>query len=248
MKRPFFKFALATLTFCWLAGIANSTARAQSEGQFGTLVPNPPGATPPWAGQAGGVATFGTPPPLQNGRFSSASNGRFGTPVIPLEDTQVQVQNGVLRALLGEPQPGGVYEAYGTPSAYGPDNRNPYNGNPDNSNPYSGNPDSGNLYSGNLYSGNLYSGNLFSGIPYGGNRPATGYYGAGLESSSDNSGGGYLSNDGGFRGYSPYYGNNGGYGLNYGAVDLGSSGNHSAPAYDGGGYYSSGISGNGYSP
>jgi hypothetical protein len=238
MKRPFFKFALATLTFCWLAGIANSTARAQSEGQFGTLVPNPPGATPPWAGQAGGVATFGTPPPLQNGRFSSASNGRFGTPVIPLEDTQVQVQNGVLRALLGEPQPGGVYEAYGTPSAYGPDNRNPYNGNPDNSNPYSGNPDSGNLYSGNPGSGNLY----------GGNRPATGYYGAGLESSSDNSGGGYLSNDGGFRGYSPYYGNNGGYGLNYGAVDLGSSGNHSAPAYDGGGYYSSGISGNGYSP
>src|SRR5580692_8462963 len=228
MKRPFFKFALATLTFCWLAGIANSAARAQSDGQFGTLVPNPPGATPPWAGQAGGVATFGTPPPLQNGRFSSASNGRFGTPVIPLEDTQVQVQNGVLRALLGEPQPGGVYEAYGTPSAYGPDNRNPYNGNPD---------------SGNLYSGNPGSGNL-----YGGNRPATGYYGAGLESSSDNSGGGYLSNDGGFRGYSPYYGNNGGYGLNYGAVDLGSSGNHSAPAYDGGGYYSSGISGNGYSP
>jgi hypothetical protein len=218
MKRPFFKFALATLTFCWLAGIANSTARAQSDGQFGTLVPNPPGATPPWAGQAGGLATFGTPPPLQNGRFSSASNGRFGTPVIPLEDTQVQVQNGVLRALLGEPQPGGVYEAYGTPSAYGPDNRN-------------------------LYSGNPGSGNL-----YGGNRPATGYYGAGLESSSDNSGGGYLSNDGGFRGYSPYYGNNGGYGLNYGAVDLGSSGNHSAPAYDGGGYYSSGISGNGYSP
>ena len=222
MKRPFFKFALATLTFCWLAGIANSAARAQSDGQFGTLVPNPPGATPPWAGQAGGVATFGTPPPLQNGRFSSASNGRFGTPVIPLEDTQVQVQNGVLRALLGEPQPGGVYEAYGTPSAYGPDNRNPDNGNPDNSNPYSGN-------------------------LYGGNRPAAGYYGAGLESSSDNSGGGYLSNDGGFRGYSPYYGNNGGYGLNYGAVDLGSSGN-SAPAYDGGGYYSSGISGNGYSP
>src|SRR5580704_8911200 len=216
MKRPFFKFALATLTFCWLAGIANSTARAQSEGQFGTLVPNPPGATPPWAGQAGGLATFGTPAPLPNGRFSAASNGRFGTPVIPLEDTQVQVQNGVLRALLGEPQPGGVYEAYGTPSAYGPDN-----GNPDNSNPYSGNPGSGNLY--------------------GGNRPATGYYGAGLESSSDNSGGGYLSNDGGFRGYSPYYGNNGGYGLNYGAVDLGSSGNHSAPAYDGGGYYSSGI-------
>ena len=238
MKRPFFKFALATLTFCWLTGIANSAARAQSDGQFGTLVPNPPGATPPWAGQAGGVATFGTPPPLQNGRFSSASNGRFGTPVIPLEDTQVQVQNGVLRALLGEPQPGGVYEAYGTPSAYGPDNRNPYNGNPDNSNPYGGNPDSGNPDSGNLYSGNLFSGN----------RPATGYYGAGLESSSDNSGGGYLSNDGGFRGYSPYYGNNGGYGLNYGAVDLGSSGNHSAPAYDGGGYYSSGISGNGYSP
>jgi len=238
MKRPFFKFALATLTFCWLAGIANSTARAQSEGQFGTLVPNPPGATPPWAGQAGGLATFGTPAPLPNGRFSAASNGRFGTPVIPLEDTQVQVQNGVLRALLGEPQPGGVYEAYGTPSAYGPDNRNPYNGNPDNSNPYSGNP-----YGGNPDSGNLYSGNLFSG-----NRPATGYYGAGLESSSDNSGGGYLSNDGGFRGYSPYYGNNGGYGLNYGAVDLGSSGNHSAPAYDGGGYYSSGISGNGYSP
>ena len=233
MKRPFFKFALATLTFCWLAGIANSTARAQSEGQFGTLVPNPPGATPPWAGQAGGLATFGTPAPLPNGRFSSASNGRFGTPVIPLEDTQVQVQNGVLRALLGEPQPGGVYEAYGTPSAYGPDNRNPYNGNPDNSNPYSGNPDSGNPYSGNpdsgnLDSGNLYSGNLYSGNLYSGNRPATGYYGAGLESSSDNSGGGYLSNDGGFRGYSPYYGNNGGYGLNYGAVDLGSSGNHSA--------------------
>jgi hypothetical protein len=248
MKRPFFKFALATLTFCWLAGIANSTARAQSEGQFGTLVPNPPGATPPWAGEAGGVATFGTPPPLQNGRFSSASNGRFGTPVIPLEDTQVQVQNGVLRALLGEPQPGGVYEAYGTPSAYGPDNRNPYNGNPDNSNPYSGNPDSGNPDNSNPYGGNPDSGNLYSGNLFRGNRPATGYYGAGLESSSDNSGGGYLSNDGGFRGYSPYYGNNGGYGLNYGAVDLGSSGNHSAPAYDGGGYYSSGISGNGYSP
>jgi hypothetical protein len=134
-----------------------------------------------------------------------------------LEDTQVQVQDGVLRALLGDPQLGGVYEAYGTPRAYGPGNRNPDNGNPN-------------------------SGNLFNG-----NRPATGYYGAGLESSSDNSGGGYLSNDGGFLGYSPYYGNNGGYGLSYGAVDLGSS-NHSAPAYDGGGYYSKGISGNGYAP
>ncbi len=243
MNRPFFKFALATLTFCWLAGIANSAARAQSEGQFGTLVPNPRGATPPWAGQAGGVATFGTPPPLQNGRFNPASIGRFGTPVIRLEDTQVQVQNGVLRALLGEPQPGGVYEAYGTPSAYGPDNRNPDNGNPYSGNPDNSNPDNSNPGSGNPGSGNLYTGNL----DYG-NRPATGYYGAGLESSSDNSGGGYLSNDGGFRGYSPYYGNNGGYGLNSGAVDLGSSGNHSVPASDGGGYYSSGISGNGYSP
>jgi hypothetical protein len=155
------------------------------------------------------------------------SNGRFGTPVIPLEDTQVQVQDGVLRALLGEPQLGGVYEAYGTPRAYGPGNGNPNSANPD---------------TGNVFNGNLFGGNLFNG-----NRPATGYYGAGLESSSDNSGGGYLSNDGGFRGYSPYYGNNGGYGLSYGAVDLGSS-NHSAPAYDGGGYYSKGISGNGYAP
>ena len=177
MKRPFFRFALATLTFCWLAGIASSAAWAQSEGQFGTLVPNPPGTTPPWAGQAGGLATFGTPPSVQNGRFSSASGGRFGTPVIPLEDTTVQVQNGVLRELLGLPQPGAVYEGYGTPSAYGPYNTpsayGPNNLNPDNRNPYSGNPDSGNPYAGNPYGGNSFSGN-----PYGGNRPAAGYYGA----------------------------------------------------------------------
>ncbi len=245
MKRPFFKFAWATLTCCWLAGTASSAARAQSEGQFGTLVPNPPGTTPPWAGQSGGLATFGTPPALQNGRFSPAPIGRFGTPVIPLEDTTVQVQNGVLRALLGEPQLGGVYDAYGTPSAYGPDNLNPNNSNPYNRYPDNRNPDDGNLFSGNPDSGNPYSGSPFNN----GNRPATGYYGAGLESSFDNSAGGYLNNGGGFRGYSPYYGNNGGYGLNYGAVDLGSSGSHSAPAYDGGGgYYSKGISGNGYSP
>jgi hypothetical protein len=175
VKRPFFKFALATLTFCWLAGIASSAAWAQSEGQFGTLVPNPPGTTPPWAGQAGGLATFGTPPSVQNGRFSSASGERFGTPVIPLEDTTVQVQNGVLRELLGLPQPGAVYEAYGTPSAYGP-----YNLNPDNRKLFNGNPDNGNPNSGNPYGGNSFSGN----------RPAAGYYGAGLESSSDNSGGG----------------------------------------------------------
>jgi hypothetical protein len=204
MKRPFFKFALATLTFCWLAGIAKSAARAQSEGPFGTLVPIPQGATPPWApGLGGGVATFGTPPPLQSGRFSPASNRMFGTPVIPLENTPWQAENGILSGPLGELQPGGVYEAYGTPGAYG---------------------------------------------PYNGNRPATGYYGAGLESSSDNSGGGYLNNDGGYRGYSPYYGNNGGYGVNYGAVISGSYGNYSAPEYYGSGYYTKGISGNGYSP
>ena len=80
-----------------------------------------------------------------------------------------------------------------------------------------------------------------------GNRPLTGYYGAGLESSYDNSGG-YLNNDGGFRGYSPYYGNNAGSGVNYGAVISGSYGNYSAPAYYGSGYYTKGISGNGYSP
>jgi hypothetical protein len=126
----------------------------------------------------------------------------FGTPVIPLENTPWQVQNGILSGPLGELQ-SGVYEAYGTPGAYG---------------------------------------------PYNGNRPATGYYGAGLESSSDNSGGGYLNNDDGYRGYSPYYGNNSDYGLTYGAVTSGSFGNYSAPAYYGSGYYTKGISGNGYSP
>ncbi len=203
IKRPFFKFAVATLTLCWLAGIASSAATAQSAGKFGTLVPIPPGATPPWVGQGGGVATFGTPAPMQNGRFSTASNGRFGTPVSP-ENPLWQVETAILNVPLIEVQPG-VYQTYGTLSAYGP-----YN-------------------------------------PIG---PAIGYYGAGLEPGNGypNNGGGYLSNDGGFRAYGPYYGNNDGYGLNYGVLDLRPADNSLPPASDGGGYYSSGISGNGYAP
>jgi hypothetical protein len=84
--------------------------------------------------------------------------------------------------------------------------------------------------------------------PYNGNSSVTGFYGAGLGSSYDNYRGGYLNNDGGYRGYSPYYGNNGGYGVNYGAVNSSSYGNYSSPAYYGSGYYTKGISGNGYSP
>ena len=132
MKRPFFKFALGTLTICWLVGITNSATRAQSDGPFGTLVPIPQGATPPWAGQGGGVATFGTPPPVlgrgnsafagasANGRFSPAANGMFGTPVSRFDTTPQQFDYGLLGGPRQDLQYGGFNDAYATPGAYGP--------------------------------------------------------------------------------------------------------------------------------
>jgi hypothetical protein len=212
MKRPFFKFA-RVLTACGLVGISISAARAQSEGPFGTLVPIPQGATPPWAGQGGGVATFGTSPsPLggahpafagsANGMFSPAANGMFGHLVGPL-DNALQFSTAPLGTLSAELQYGGLNAPYGTPGVYG---------------------------------------------PYNGNSSATGFYSAGWGPGYANYGAGYLNNDGGYYGYSPYYGGNAGYGVNHAAVTSGSSGNQAAPAYEGGGYYSQGISRKGYSP
>jgi hypothetical protein len=223
MKRPLFQFALATLTTCGVAGFAISAARAQS--------------------------TFG------NGRSIFGGPGR---PSVSRFDN-----TGMLSRPPGELQYGGVNNPYGTPGPY-----EPYSGNSSVIGSYGAGlgPNFGNYGGGYSNAGAGYGGynpyygdGVGYGVNYGGvNSGSYGYYVAPAyywNGSYSNGiywngyyGGANSSTDLGYRGYSPYLGNNAGYGVNYEAVNSGSYGNYASPAYYGGGYYSKGISGKGYSP
>jgi hypothetical protein len=108
MQRTFFNVALATLATCGLAGIAISTARAQSGGPFGTLVPIPQGGGSSLGGLGGG------------GRFSPAANAMFGSPGSQFGSSFGNAPFGTWQGDLQA----GIYDVYGNPVAYGL-----YNGN-----------------------------------------------------------------------------------------------------------------------
>jgi hypothetical protein len=112
MKRPFFKFALATLTTCGLASLTTSAVRGQSEGPFGTLVP-----VPPIGSSSSTTPLFG--PPGTNGRFSPSANRMFGNQASQIGNSPWQFGNAPLGIPLGD-----ISVPYGTPGAY-----SLYNGN-----------------------------------------------------------------------------------------------------------------------
>jgi hypothetical protein len=209
MQRTLFKVALATLATCGVAGIAISTARAQSDGRFGTLVPIPPDGGSAFAttalGAQGGYAPYGNLAaafggersafggPGANGRFSPAASAMFGTPVSPFESTLRQFASGPLGDLQS-----GIHDAFGNPVAY-----DLYNGNSSAIGPYYGGWGPGYANYGGGYLNNdmgyrgyspYYGNNAGNGVNYGGvdsgvygNGTAPVYYGNGSYTQGINS-------------------------------------------------------------